>query len=67
MTVKKRSVLLWVLSLGIIFLSGCETAKGAACGIGTTVAGTAEGAAKDTGSLWQAILNADAWMRKNLW
>ncbi len=64
---KKIKVLLWALFLGIIFISGCETAKGAACGFGTTVEATAKGVGKDTVNLWQGILKADAWMHKNLW
>ncbi len=64
---KKKGILFWVLFLGIMFLGGCQTAKGVAVGIGTTVQGTAQGAAKDSASLWQGILKLDAWMKDNLW
>ena len=50
-----------------IFVSGCQTAKGAAVGMGTTVAGTADGAAKDSVNLWQGILQLDDWIKKNMW
>lgn len=49
--------------LAVIFVSGCETAKGAAKGVGAVAVGTAEGAKKD----WQAVKKADGWMRKNMW
>jgi len=65
--VKKKGILLWVLFLGVVFVSGCETAKGAACGLGTTAVATTKGIAKDTTNLWQAILKADGWIQKNLW
>jgi len=74
MTKKKNTFLLWVLFSSFILLAGCETAKGAAYGVGATAQGvgegigaTAEGVAKDTTNLWQAMLRADEWMRKNLW
>lgn len=70
MTVKTKGILWWFLFLGIIVLSGCETAKGAAYAVGATaegIGGTAYGAAKDTANLWQGMLKADAWIRKNLW
>lgn len=67
MTVKKTGILPWVLFFGIVFLGGCETAKGAAYGLGTTAEAAAQGAAKDTVNLWQAILKTDAWIQKNLW
>ena len=78
MSVKKTGIWLWILFLGIIFLGGCETAKGAAYGVGTTAKGIGEGvgvtaqgvatgAAKDTVNFWQAILRADNWIKKNLW
>ena len=67
MTVKKKGILLWALFLSIMFLGGCETVKGAACGLGTTAEATAKGVGKDTANLWQAILKADTWIKNNLW
>ncbi len=74
MTAQKKFILSSVLFLGIILLSGCETAKGAAYGTVDTVGAAAKGvgatacgAAKDTANLWQGILKADDWMKKNLW
>jgi len=56
MTINKSSVLLWVLFLGIIFISGCETMKG-------TWHAASEGAKKG----WQALMRFDESMQKNLW
>jgi predicted small secreted protein len=69
-TVKKNLILLLLLFLAPIFLSGCETAKGVgamARGAGEGIGATAGGVAKDTSSLWQGILKADNWIKKNLW
>lgn len=59
----KKAVLFAVLFLCSIFISGCETAAGAAKGI----AYTAEGAGKDTVGLCGAIMKLDNWIRENLW
>jgi hypothetical protein len=71
MTLKEEMSLICILCLGLVFLGGCETAKGAAGGaaggIGMTAAGTAHGAATDTKNIWQAILKADDWIKNNLW
>ena len=78
MTFKKSIILSWVLFLNIIILYGCETAKGAVYGVGTTAKGVGEGvgvtigatacgAAKDAVNLWQGILKTDDWIKKNLW
>jgi predicted small secreted protein len=48
---KKRSAL-FILSILLILMAGCETVKGAF-----------EGAKKD----WQTALKADEWIRENLW
>lgn len=56
MALNKRSVLLCALFLGVIFISGCETVKGA-------WHGGSEGAKKD----WQALMKFDNQVRKNLW
>jgi len=56
MIINKSSALLWVLFLGIIFIGGCETVKGA-------WHGGSEGSKKD----WQALLRFDQRMQKNLW
>jgi len=62
----KRALAILVL-FSAVLAAGCQTAKGVAVGMGTTLAGTAEGAAKDSVSLWQAILKLDDWMKKNMW
>jgi len=67
MTLKKGGGFFAILFLGIIFINGCETAKGAACGVASTVGGTVVGAAKDTTSLWKAIIMTDNWLKDNLW
>jgi len=59
----KKYVMLCALFLSLLSLTGCQTAKGAAVGVGSTV----EGAAKDTQNLGAAIMAADDWIRKNLW
>jgi len=56
MTIDKKHALLWALFLGIIFIGGCETVKGA-------WHGGSDGAKKD----WQALLRFDDRMQKNLW
>lgn len=48
----KRGIMILVLLLGLAFIYGCGTIKGAA-----------EGAKKD----WQVLIKADDWVRKNLW
>jgi len=59
----KKGILCLFLFLGSIFISGCETAKGAAYGIGATAAGVG----KDTHNAYNFIQAMDRWMRKNLW
>ncbi len=59
----KVIVLVLCLLVGIILISGCETAKGAVYGVGCTV----EGAAKDIEGLGGAIIKADNWLKENLW
>ena len=55
----------------ILLLSGCETAKGFSKGVGSgvtsTVAYTAEGAAKDTHTAYNLITAIDDWIKENLW
>ncbi|MDD5730214.1 MAG: hypothetical protein PHN57_03690 [Candidatus Omnitrophica bacterium] len=56
---RNKSFLLVSLSLvlfAFLFVSGCETAKGAACG-------AQDGAKKD----WENAKKTDAWLKKNLW
>ncbi|MGA2775179.1 MAG: hypothetical protein ABSE81_03865 [Candidatus Omnitrophota bacterium] len=55
--------LLLILFLSVVILSGCNTAKGAAEGIGCT----AKGVAKDAQGLGAGIMGLDAWMKKNMW
>ena len=63
MSINKRAVLLLILCLGIICLGGCETAIGAAKGMGYTL----EGAAHDTCNTYNFISHLDKWMQRNLW
>jgi predicted small secreted protein len=64
---RKKKLFAGALLLSFILLSGCETSKGAAVGMGGAVASTASGVAEDSKNLWQSILKADKWMRDNLW
>jgi hypothetical protein len=52
---------------GIVFLGGCETTKGLAEGTTASIVCPAKGAAQDAGSLWDAVLKLDQWIRKNFW
>ena len=63
MNLKIGKALFVVLFLVIGLVSGCETTAGAAKGVACTV----EGAGKDTVGLWGAIMQADSWIRENLW
>lgn len=60
-----------VLSVGALFLAGCNTAKGAAkgmvAGVGTAVGSTAKGAAKDVRATGNCIKKTDDWIKRNLW
>jgi predicted small secreted protein len=67
MLIKKRAVSAVVFVLALMFLCGCETVKGAGCGVTTGVTGAAKGVSKDSSNFWQAVLRADDWFRKNLW
>ncbi|HOD12094.1 MAG TPA: hypothetical protein PLO93_00015 [Candidatus Omnitrophota bacterium] len=49
--------------IGSILLSGCETTKGVAVGVGAT----AVGVGKDAKTAWDGVKKADAWVKKNLW
>ena len=49
-----------VLVIFIFICAGCETGKGIACGAST-------GIVKDTQNSWQAVKNADQWVKDNLW
>jgi predicted small secreted protein len=69
----KRSFL-WLILAAVILLHGCETSKGVAKGIGSTAEGmaegigsTAEGVGRDSFNLWQALVAADDWFKKNFW
>lgn len=62
----RKSVVLCLVGI-FLLLSGCETAKGTAHGVGTTIDGTVRGAAKDTKNLAGAIMALDGWIKENLW
>ena len=53
----------FILTTSMLFLSGCETTKGVAVGVGAT----AIGVGKDAKSAWQGVVKADEWVKKNLW
>jgi predicted small secreted protein len=55
------------LFTGVILISGCETAKGAAEGITYTAKETGRGAVKDVAVVGVALKKADDWMKENLW
>jgi predicted small secreted protein len=46
-----------------LLAGGCETAKGFASGVGSTV----EGAGKDIYNAWGFLKSADSWVDKNVW
>ena len=52
-----------VIMLSALMLSGCETTKGVAVGVGAT----AMGIGKDAKNTWHGIVKADDWIKKNLW
>lgn len=56
----KKSIILFALSVFVILIAGCQTIKGTAQG---AAQGAAEGIKKD----WQTAVEADAWIKKNLW
>lgn len=53
---RKRSFMLFILSVILLLLSGCATIKGA-------WKGATEGAKED----WEDAQKIDEWMRENLW
>lgn len=59
----KRAFCLSVLLFSMLFVCGCETAVGAAQGIGSTV----KGAERDVKNLWSFLQASDAWFKKNAW
>ena len=71
MVTKKRAAAIIVFVLTLVFLCGCETVKGATCGVAGGVAtgatDTAKGVSKDANNFWQTLLKADDWFQKNLW
>jgi predicted small secreted protein len=62
-TIKKAVIAGFLFFSLVILLAGCETAKGAAYGVGTTV----EGAAKDTRGAGNFIMAVDDWIKENIW
>jgi predicted small secreted protein len=58
-----KAVLFAVVVAAGLLAAGCETVKGFASGVGSTL----EGAGKDGYNLWNFIKHADAWVDKNLW
>lgn len=65
---RRISVFYFLVFFAIIVLtSGCETAKGFTKGCAYTAVDTGRGVVKDTYNLWQGIMKADEWIKKNLW
>lgn len=52
----KKGAILFVLSVFLILIGGCETIKGA-------LKGATEGAKRD----WESAKKIDSWIRENLW
>lgn len=67
MRIIRFSVIAAVLSVGALFLAGCNTAKGTVAGVGTAVGSTAKGAAKDVRAIGNCIKKTDDWIKRNLW
>lgn len=63
----KKAGLMLLLLVAVLVVNGCETAKGAAVGVGVTAAGTAKGAVEDSKSLWGFVMKTDAWLKKHAW
>lgn len=61
--IKKAAISVILFFFAVILFSGCETAKGAACGVSSTV----EGAAKDTGGAYNFIMALDDWIKEHAW
>jgi hypothetical protein len=64
----------FTLSLIVILVSGCETAKGfargsgdLARGFGSAVLTTAKGVSEDTHNFFEFLKPADEWVKENLW
>lgn len=60
---KKTILAILFVFMVISLLGGCETTRCIVQGVSYT----AEGVTKDAKSFWQAILQADAWVKKHLW
>ncbi len=58
-----RSVFLAVGLVSVIFLSGCETAKG----LGRDLASVPENVSTDARNAWDWLKGTDKWMQENLW
>ena len=66
MNEKKLLVFTGLLSC-IILICGCETAAGTAKGVACGVGSTAESVAKDTKNTYNFILAIDEWFKRNYW
>jgi predicted small secreted protein len=55
----KKALALFVFSVFLFMLAGCETMKGAASGMKKDWVGVQ--------NAWGKLKDADAWMQKNLW
>ena len=53
----------FLLVLAVLSLSGCETVKGFATGVGTT----AYGAAQDVKNTWDTLAKVDKWFADTYW
>ena len=64
---KKASYGVFIIFICVVLFSGCETAKGFGSGVACGVSSIPQGVSKDSFNLWQSILKADDWVKKNLW
>ncbi|MFA6378866.1 MAG: hypothetical protein WCX16_03685 [Candidatus Omnitrophota bacterium] len=59
----KAILIFCVMMVSALMVSGCETTKGVAVGVGAT----AIGVGKDAKSAWHGVVKADEWVKNNLW
>jgi predicted small secreted protein len=62
-----RSLFFVAILSVVIFLSGCQTAKGFSSNFCSGLGAAAEGFGKDLSNLWGSLQAADRWMQDNLW
>ncbi|MDE1921403.1 MAG: hypothetical protein KGJ09_07855 [Candidatus Omnitrophica bacterium] len=60
---KSKNAVYLILFMSLLVLTGCETVKGASNGFGQDM----QNLSNPDKNGWNAIENADAWIRENLW